>query len=283
MQPVRPGDYIDSSTLVADLERLLDGRLVRASSAPPFFLHVEKANRCVHELLRDRGLASWPPGTQPRGRGRQWIAVDGDVGALYVAYLAAFICQDASLDMEPITDRALNFEAVAGCNTLAVATSLDHLRAAILRDVLPAPAPMLESPSSSISRTPMGDCWPHFVARSRLTYSHARGEPNPELRRRMCLQLSGELSERADEAERRMFERHWPTKRGVIAFVAGAAAASPVASGQPEAAIATGAAPLLIDWLRSRFGAGPHDRAGVYAVLAAQEFGSRAGSADDSL
>jgi hypothetical protein len=275
VEPIRPSRYVDASTLVADVDCLLDADLLRPSLAPPFFLHIEKTNRWMLELLRERGLATWAPDVRPDRPGKGWIAVDGNIGALYVAYLVSYICAHGGLDMEPITDQEVNFEALAGSGSLSTATGLDRLRAATLDQVLPTPisdVPIIELVDFKDKHREL------LRELRRETESHVLDcarERDPEIRRRMCGQFSRELADRARETERRMSERRWSIRRGVIALIAGgAAAASPIAGGQPEVAVATGAAPLLIDWLRSRFSGTNLDSAAMYAVLAQRRFGS---------
>jgi hypothetical protein len=271
--PVRPSEYIDSSTLLSDLERLLDAGLARRrTSVPPFYLHIEKTNRWALEMLRERGLATWSSG-QTDGRQPGWIRVDGEVGALYVAYLACYICQMSGLMMEPITDQALILETVSGVDSVATAMSLDHLRGAVLQGVLPSPRDGVTTAELVEFKRTHGALLKDLRTEVENHVLECAREPDPELRRRMCAQYPRRLSERAEEAERRMHERRWSTKRAVIALIAGsAAAAGPIASGEPGVALAAGAAPALIDWLQARFRPVTHDRVAVYAVLARDRF-----------
>jgi hypothetical protein len=70
-----------------------------------------------------------------------------------------------------------------------------------------------------------------------------------------------------------MAERRWPTAEGMICAVLEGTpgVAGAVASGKPAIA-ATGAVPLVIDYVKSRFKQPPGEAPAVYAALAQQAF-----------
>lgn len=170
VEPIRPGGHVSTSIVLQDLEELLDATPVERAPAAPFFIHKEKTNLDVIELLDERGLLTSSPPASHRGRySGDWIAVEGNSAALYMAYLALRISQNHDLKMEPITDQARYFEAVSGAGSLSTVASLDHLRGAVLRGVLPAPNESISLKELVKFKERIVHCYRHCGAKSRLT------------------------------------------------------------------------------------------------------------------
>jgi Family of unknown function (DUF6236) len=280
VKPIRPGRYVSSSIVIRDLEEILDATLAGPPAAP-FFIHKEKTNRDVVELLDERGLvASSSPPVSHRGLySDDWIAVEGNAAALYMAYLALRISQKHKRAMEPVTDQACYFEVVSGVGTLSTVASLDHLRGAVLRGVLPAPNELVSLKKLVKFKEANR---PLLQALRREVEGHVvtcAKEGDPELRRRLAEGFSADLAERAEEVRRRMDESQWPTAQGVVC---GLLEGSPgLAAGVATKSVgvsATAAAPILIDWIKSRSPRASSDMPATYAVLAHDHFGETGAS-----
>lgn len=280
VEPIRPGGHVSTSIVLQDLEELLDATPVERAPAAPFFIHKEKTNLDVIELLDERGLLTSSPPASHRGRySGDWIAVEGNSAALYMAYLALRISQNHDLKMEPITDQARYFEAVSGAGSLSTVASLDHLRGAVLRGVLPAPNESIslkELVKFKEKNRPLLQALRREVEAHVVTCAQ---EGDPELRRRLAQGFSADLAEQAEEVRRRMDERRWPTAQGVVC---GLLEGSPgLAAGLAMKSVgvsATAATPILIDWIKSHSPRATSDMPAAYAVLAHDHFGETATS-----
>lgn len=104
----------------------------------PVRIHSDKGEWRFWKTLETSGLARIPKTTEYAHRG--WITVDGHIGALYMALLATWIGQTARVTMDPITDQQGYWELLADGLHLGVPQTLDRMRAAMLRNVLPAPS-----------------------------------------------------------------------------------------------------------------------------------------------
>ncbi len=280
VKPIRPGEHVSSSIVLQDLEELLDATPAERSPAAPFFIHKEKTNLDVVELLDERGLVASSPPASHRGRySGDWIAVEGNAAALYMAYLALRISQKHKLKMEPITDQARYFEAVSGTGSLSTIASLDHLRGAVLRGVLPAPTKSVslkklvkfKEKNRSLLQALRREVEAHVVTCAQ--------EGDPELRRRLAEGFSTDLVERAEEARRRMDESRWPTAQGVVCgLLEGSPGFATGLAMKSVGVAATGAAPILIDWIKSRSPRVNSDMPATYAVLAHDHFDETATS-----
>jgi len=272
VRPIRPNAYLNSRQMIDDFAELLDEVLVGLKPAAPILVHVEKGGSILNKILRDRGLAEGPV-TRGSGPAREWLKVEGNAGALYLAYLALSLARQ--LDMEPVTDQAKYFQAVSGVSSLRTSASIDHLRAGVLRDVLPSPS--RDVPISDLVRFkerhgPLLRTLRREVEQHVLTCAE---ESDPEIRRRLSRRFSAEMLERTEEVRRRMAERRWPTVQSTVCglLLGTPSIATALATHKPALAT-TAAAPLLVEWIRSPWqDAGPGDIPAAYALLANNHFG----------
>jgi hypothetical protein len=272
VRPIRPKAYLDSPQMMQDFAELLDTVLVERERASSILIHIEKGGRILEEILHERGLVEGPV-RRGRGRAREWLKVEGNAGALYLAYLALSLAR--RLDMEPVTDQAQYFEAVSGVRSLRTSASIDHLRVGVLRDVLPSPSrdiPISDLVQFKEQHGPLLRALRREVERHVLTCAQ---ESDPEIRRRLSRSFSAEMLERAEEVRRRMAERRWPTVQSTVCglLLGIPSIVGAVATDKPPLA-ASAAVPLLVEWIRSRWqDAGPGDMPAAYALLANNHFG----------
>ena len=205
---------------------------------------------------------------------RGWLAVEGRAGRLYLATLAAAICESSGGELFPITDQPSYFSEMANPSRIDSALRLDRIRAAVLKDVLPHPV-------SAIPANELADFKEKHFALARAFRLEVESElvriasePNGELRDELAHLARERLLAGADELRARMTERRWPTAAAsACAALAGVPmAAGALASNKPEL-LPTAAVPLLTEIVRSRLTRSPMtDLPAAYAVAAANAF-----------
>jgi hypothetical protein len=128
-------DYLDGSRSFIhlaqdDLERrptvpVHEGKLAE----PPPTIHGNKLTRGLLDELRFRHLA------RPDPREPGWLQIESQTAGLYMAYLAARLCQISELAMDPVTD------SLAGLAPFAMTSPgvVDAARFEALKVLLPGP------------------------------------------------------------------------------------------------------------------------------------------------
>lgn len=267
--PIRTREYLDGPgyrDFVAGLEGLLDHVVPGQRPIAPVLIHEEKTDRLIREMFHERGLAA-------RGGRTGEVLVEGNAGALYLAYLAHFLARQPGLDMEPITDQRLLLEVAAGFRSFSVETAIDGARSSALSGVLPAPGEWVSAVDLARFKDQHRDelrALRREVEQSALLCAK---EADLEVRRRMERDLAERMRERVETVRARMKERRWPTIDGIVcALVEGAPAiVTGVATHSPGIA-ATGAGPLIVDYLKANGRARDRDLPATYGVLAQAAF-----------
>jgi Family of unknown function (DUF6236) len=280
--PVAPGAYVAAAApeFVNGFEALIEELIDTSRDHPPVLIHFEKTDREIRKLLIERGLATRDttrPG-RPDDRHRPgwgWLKVDGRIGSLYMAYLALYLARHPDIRREAITDQRQYFEATwPSGSRIGQTQTIDRMRAAVLRGVLPAPAEPVELTELVDFKERYGSQLLALRREVEARVVECAREPDPEFRRRLCESTSDDLRERVTEISQRMAERRWPTAEGAVTstLLSMSAVAGAIVTGHPALA-ATGAVPFLNDWVRDRFERrrGETDPV-VYAVYAGQTF-----------
>jgi hypothetical protein len=201
-------------------------------------------------------------------------AVEGRVGRLYMAYLATYLSQRPELDMEPITDQPRYFEALGDPLTMATARELDRIRSIVVRDVLPCPHGHVDPADLAKFKEQHRDLLLPFRRQVEDCVLRCAMYDDREMRRRTAREAAAGFRDQADEIERRLAERRWPTRMGSFCALLGGLPASigGLVTGHPEIAVAAASAPLVAEFVRHRFDGCDALPSTAYAVLAREAF-----------
>ena len=198
-------DYLDSSRRFVqlaqeDLDRRPTAPVHGAKlTEPPPALHGNKLTRGLLDELRARGLAR----TDPRHQG--WLQVEGETADLYMAYLAARLCQTPKLQMDPVTDSDARLSHFAMTSPGVV----DAARAQTLKILLPAPPKNVDLAELREFKKRHADELAELrVGVEGACLAIARIE-NPELRTRELGHLTDKLQVQARRLEGSMKTRGW--------------------------------------------------------------------------
>lgn len=242
------------------------------SAGHAVWIEAGKADWPIWDTLADHGLAHIP--NEVRYSHRGGIAVDRDFGGMYLALLALTLGRLRSLRMDPITDEPAFFRLVGGAAETEQAHSLDRMRGALLRHVLPSPAEIIDPGDLAQFKADHSDLLRRLRQHVEAELLDCAREPDEELRDRL-LELSGQrLASQVDEVRRRMDEHGWPSAQdGLCAVLQGLpGVAAGFVTGRPAIG-ATGVIPLVIEIVRSAF---PRDSLRddpvFYAALASDRF-----------
>lgn len=249
---------------------LVDALPSRRPVSAPVFLHIDKANYELWWELRARGLAQAEHEDGPRSA----FAVDGHVGRLYLAYLATVLGQLPEFDMEPVTDQPRYFHEVANPGALGSALELDRIRATILRDVLPSPRGAVDPVKLYKFKDKHRSLLLGFRREVEQAAIDAALHGEAAMRDRAARAAAARFRDQADEIDRMLRERRWPTAAGSLCALLGGlpGVAGGLVTGHPEVAAAAATAPLIAEFVRNRFGNENAPSATTYAVLARNEF-----------
>jgi hypothetical protein len=179
------------------LDRSLTVRIHDAKLKAPDRVHREKFNAALVTELCDRGLAR-------RDRG-PWIQVEHETAGLFMAYLAARLCELDELAMDPVTSHAERLAPFA----MTLPGRLDQSHKETLAVLLPAPTGDV-SPRQLVDfkerhRDELRALRDH-VERGLLDIALVEAD---EARRRKLEQLKGELALQVDQLNARISERGW--------------------------------------------------------------------------
>jgi hypothetical protein len=203
----------------------------------------------------------------------EWYPMPRRIAGLYMAYLAGLLGSLSEEPMEPITDLPeLYRDLISG-----PAARIDHIRGAILRDVLPAPTTPVAPERIARFKEIHGELLRGFRRRVEQRAVECAREPDPQYRKRLVTTAAEDFAAEVDEISARMSEHRFPNKVGMLCatVVAAPLAADAIAHGDPYKATAAGVLPLA-EALRGALNARGRDVSKgpmAYAALARTEFG----------